>query len=155
MLITTAHLFALHELVDGEAAGHTVRMLAEVDLQEHTHRELELQGLVLLEVPRAYRLTYTGREALGLLEAMREAALLPLLDHLKHDWRFLGSDILAALQMEGAHSARAVGRSGASDGPGTARVQGNRPCRTHGTLYRRGAYHRGWDGPAGGPDTTQ
>src|SRR5258708_21968866 len=98
MLITTAHLFALHELAASEAAGHAVRALTEDDPQEHIYRELELQGLVLLEVPRAYRLSYAGREALGLLEAMREAALLPPLDRLENDWRFLGSDILAALQ---------------------------------------------------------
>ena len=98
MLITTAHLFALHELAEGRAAGHTVRTLPEDDSQEPVYRELELQELVLLAAPRAYQLTSAGREALGLLEAMREAALLPPLDRLKKDWRFLGSDILAALQ---------------------------------------------------------
>ncbi len=98
MLITTAHLFALHELAEGRAAGHTVRTLPEDDSQEPVYRELELQELVLLAAPRAYQLSSAGREALGLLEAMREAALLPPLDRLKKDWRFLGSDILAALQ---------------------------------------------------------
>src|SRR5260370_8965075 len=91
MLITTAHLFALHELAASEAAGHAVRALTEDDPQEHIYRELELQGLVLLEVPRAYRLTYPGREALGLLEPMREAALLPPLDRLATDSPFLAS----------------------------------------------------------------
>ncbi len=98
MLITTAHLFALHELAEGRAAGYTVRTLPEDDSQEPVYRELELQELVLLAAPRAYQLTSAGREALGLLEAMHEAALLPPLDRLKKDWRFLGSDILAALQ---------------------------------------------------------
>src|SRR5260370_25644360 len=77
MLITTAHLFALHELAASEAAGHAVRALTEDDPQEHIYRELELQGFVLLWVPHADCLIYTSREALGLLEAMREAALLP------------------------------------------------------------------------------
>ncbi len=98
MLITTAHLLALKELASGEAAGHAVPTLTEDDSQEYIYRGLELQGLVLLEPPRAYRLTYAGREALGLFEAMREAALVPPLEQLENDWRFLGSDILAALQ---------------------------------------------------------
>ncbi len=98
MLITAAHLLALHECAAGEAAGHPVRALAEDDPQEHVYRELELQGLVQLEVPWAYRLTYAGREAFLWLEAMREAALLPPLDQLKNDWRFLGSEIVATLQ---------------------------------------------------------
>ena len=61
MLITTAHLLALNELATGEAAGHPVRTLAEDEPQEHIYRELELQGLLLLEVPRSYRLTDAGR----------------------------------------------------------------------------------------------
>ena len=61
MLITKAHLLALNELAESEAAGHAVRTLTEDEAQEHIYRELELQGLVLLEVPRAYRLTYAGR----------------------------------------------------------------------------------------------
>src|SRR5258706_11759295 len=80
MLITTAHLLALHELAAAEGAGYAV---PEDDPQEHTYRVLELQGLVLLEPPRSYRLTYAGREALGLLESMLEAALLPPLDRLE------------------------------------------------------------------------
>ena len=110
MLITKAHLLVLQELANGEATGHAVRMLAEDEPQEHIYRELELQGLLLLEVPRAYRLTDAGREALGILEAMRKAAgqaqgpytphphpLSLQFEELKNDWRFLGSDILAAL----------------------------------------------------------
>ena len=97
MLITTAHLLALKELADGEAMGQTTHSLTEDDPREHIYRELELQELVLLEVPRAYQLTYAGREAVRILDAMREGALLPPLDQLENDWRFLGSDILAAL----------------------------------------------------------
>ncbi len=67
MLITTAHLFALDELAESRATGHTMRALAEDDPQEPVYRELELQGLVLLAAPRAYQLTSAGREALGLL----------------------------------------------------------------------------------------
>jgi uncharacterized protein len=115
MLITKAHLLVLQELATGEAAGHAVHTLAEDEPQEHIYRELELQGLVgggkpRPYVPRAYRLTDAGREALGILAAMRKAAgqaqgpytphphPLPLpFEELKNDWRFLGSDILAAL----------------------------------------------------------
>lgn len=98
MLITTAHLHALNELANSEATGHAVHTLAEDDPQEHTYRVLDLQGLVLLEAPRSYRLTYAGREALHLFDAMRQAALLPPLDQLKNDWHFLDSDVLVALQ---------------------------------------------------------
>ncbi len=77
MLITTAHLLALNELGTSEAAGHAARALTEDDPQEHIYRVLELQGLVLFEPPRSYRLAYAGQEALLLLQAMREAALLP------------------------------------------------------------------------------
>src|ERR1700737_4675277 len=71
VLITAAHLRALHELATCEAAGHTVRTLTEhEEPQEYIHRELELQGFMVLEPPRSYRLTYAGREALGLLKAM-------------------------------------------------------------------------------------
>ena len=98
MLITAAHLLALSELASVEAAGHAARGLAEDDPQERIYRELEVQDLALLEVPRAYRLTYAGREALRILEAMRAEEMLPSLDDLKHDWRFLDSGVLAALQ---------------------------------------------------------
>src|ERR1700682_1886996 len=76
MLITTAHLLALSELASVEAAGHAARGLAEDDPQEHIYRELEVQELALLEVPGAYRLTYAGREALRILEAMRAEEML-------------------------------------------------------------------------------
>ena len=131
MLITTAHLFALHELAEGRAAGYTVRTLPEDDSQEPVYRELELQGLVLLAAPRAYQLTSAGQEALGLLESMREAALLPPLDRLKKDWRFLGSDILAALQ--------AARRKKGRVGPRTAQMLGARGLteNAHDTLENR------------------
>ena len=59
MLITTAHLLALKELAGGEAAGHAMHTLTEDDPQERIYRVLEVQGLVLLEVPRSYRLTWS------------------------------------------------------------------------------------------------
>lgn len=98
MLITTAHLRALHELAASEAAGHALRTLTEDESQEDIYRELELQGLMALEPPRSYRLTYAGHEALSLFDTMREANLAASFDQLENDWRFLGSDILAALQ---------------------------------------------------------
>jgi hypothetical protein len=100
MLITTAHLIALYELELSESEGHAVSTLIKDEPQDHIFRGLDLQGLALLESPRAYRLTFAGREALRILEAMREAKLLPPLDLLKNNWRFLGSDILTALQAE-------------------------------------------------------
>lgn len=144
MLITKAHLLVLQELANGEAAGHAVRTLAEDEPQEHIYRELELQGLLLLEVPRAYRLTDAGREALGILEAMRKAAgqaqgpytphphPLPLqFEELKNDWRFLGSDILAALYAAQQKKGRV--------GPLTAQVLSARGLTesVHDTLEKR------------------
>jgi len=131
MLITAAHLLALHERAADEAAGHPVRALAEDDPQEHVYRELELQGLVQLEVPRVYRLTYAGREAFHLLEAMRETVLLPPLDQLENDWRFLGSEIVAALQ--------AAQRNRGQVGPLTAQVLSARGLTesVHDTLEKR------------------
>jgi hypothetical protein len=98
VLITTAHLRALHEIGRSEAEEHPVHTLAENEPQEHIYYELELQGLMELEPPRSYRLTYAGHEALGFFDAMRQAGLLKPLDQLENDWLFLGSDILAALQ---------------------------------------------------------
>jgi hypothetical protein len=88
----------LHELAASEATGQAVRTLTEDEPQGSFYRELELQGLMVLEPPRSYRLTYAGHEALGLFDAMHQAALIAPLDQLENDWRFLGSDILAALQ---------------------------------------------------------
>lgn len=101
MLITTVHVLVLQELATSSAEGHSVHTLAEDDLQEHVYRELELQGLVVHEGPRSYQLTYAGQEAFQLLAAMSKEALLPPFDQLKDNWRFLGSDIVAAL--EAAH----------------------------------------------------
>jgi hypothetical protein len=98
VLITTAHLRVLHGLGSSEAAGQAVRTLAEDEPQGSLYRELELQGLMALEPPRSYRLTYAGHEALGLFDAMHRAALVASFDQFEKDWRFLGSDILAALQ---------------------------------------------------------
>ncbi len=133
MLLTTAHLLALNELVASEDGGHAVRALTEDDPQEYIYRVLELQGLVLLEVPRSYRLTSAGQEALRLLEAMREAALLPPLDQLKNDWRFIGSDILAALQAAQQNKGRV--------GPVTAQALSARGLTesVHDTLENRSA----------------
>lgn len=131
MLVTTANLLALKELAEGEATGHPVHALTENDPREHIYRVLELQGLVLLAVPRAYQLTYAGREAVRILDAMREAALLSPLDQLENDWRFLGSDILAALQ--------AAQRNGGRVGPLTLEVLSTRGLTesVHGTLEKR------------------
>jgi uncharacterized protein len=114
MLITAEHLLILNELAAREAAGHPLYALAEDDPQGPAFRELELQGLVLLEVPRAYRLTYAGHEAVHFLVAMLEASLLPAPDSLEKNWRFLGSDVLAALQ--------AAQQNGGHVGPVTAQA---------------------------------
>lgn len=98
MLLTTAHLAALDELAASEDGGQPVYPLTEDDPREHIYHLLELQGMTVLEVPRAYRLTYAGREAWRLLTGMRQEGLLPPNTQLGQGWRFLGSDVLAALQ---------------------------------------------------------
>lgn len=42
MLITTAHLFTLQELVAGEAAGSAAHMLTEDEEQEFVYRGLDM-----------------------------------------------------------------------------------------------------------------
>nr|BBH96053.1 hypothetical protein KTA_42520 [Thermogemmatispora argillosa] len=112
MLLTGAHVTALRELARSEEAGQAAYELAEDDHRALTYRALELQGLAVLELPRSYRLTYAGREALQLLEEMHrdwQAGALELDERgqrllagepgrKEQDWRFLGSDVLAALQ---------------------------------------------------------
>ncbi|WP_376795987.1 DUF505 domain-containing protein [Thermogemmatispora sp.] len=112
MLLTGSHVAALRELASSEEAGREAYELAEDDRRALIYRALELQGLAVLEPPRSYRLTYAGREALQLLEEMRrdwQAGALTVEERGQHlltgehafserGWRFLGSDILAALQ---------------------------------------------------------
>jgi hypothetical protein len=126
MLLTGAHIAALRELASSEEAGQAAYELAEDDRRALTYRALELQGLAALELPRSYRLTYAGREALQLLEEMRrdwQTGSLRLDERGQHllagehengeqNWRFLGSDILAALQ--------AAEHAGGRVGPATA-----------------------------------
>jgi len=98
MFISTTHLRALKQLANSENAGRSVYTLTEDDSQQPVYRLLELQGLVLLEVPRSYRLTYAGQEALRLIEAMAQAKLLPPLDQFKADWHWMDSIVGGALQ---------------------------------------------------------
>ncbi|MBX5449461.1 MAG: DUF505 family protein [Thermogemmatispora sp.] len=112
MLLTGAHVTALRELARSEEAGQAAYELAEDDRRALTYRALELQGLATLELPRSYRLTYAGREALQLLEEMRrdwqtgaleldergQRLLTGEVGPKEQDWRLLGSDVLAALQ---------------------------------------------------------
>src|ERR1700730_14712765 len=96
MLITTTHLRILNEVATREDAGRIGQAWPEDEAQEHIYRELEVQDFLALEPPRAYRLTYAGREALNITRTMHEAGLFPPLEQLEIDWRFLGSDTLAA-----------------------------------------------------------
>jgi uncharacterized protein len=143
MLITIAHLIALYELAAGEASGHAVSAPIEDEPRKHIYRGLELQGFALFEAPGSYRLTYAGHEAFLMLEAMRAAALLPPLDTLKDNWRFLGSDILTALQ--------AAQRNGGRVGPLTLQALNARGLteNVHDTLDKRSfirlnGYGRAW-----------
>ena len=142
MLLTTAYLLALYELAATEAEGQAMSAQAEDGPREYILQGLEMQGLALLEAPRAYRLTYAGKEALRILEAMREAKLLPPLDLLKNNWRFLGSDILTALQ--------AAQRNRGRVGPLTEQVLSARGLteHVHDTLENRSFNHLNYFGQA-------
>jgi hypothetical protein len=115
MLLTTDHLLALDALAASEAAGHARYTIAEDAHTQNLFRVLELQGLVVPEAGQSYRLTYPGYEALRLLGNMQAAGLLPWhgtsgdYSQLKAGWRFLGPEVLAALD--------AAARSGGRVGP--------------------------------------
>jgi uncharacterized protein len=106
MLLTGDHIRALDALKASEVAGSTARTVAEDETD--TYRVLELQRLARPETGRAYVLTAEGREALRLLAEMRVQALLPPTDKIARGWRFIGSEVLAALAAAG----RAEGRVG-------------------------------------------
>jgi len=115
MLLTTDHLLALDTLAVSEAAGHALYTIAEDAHTQTLFRVLELQGLVIPEAVQSYRFTYLGYEALRLLGSMQAAGLLPGMStpgdykQLKAGWRFLSSEILAALE--------AAARNGGRVGP--------------------------------------
>lgn len=106
MLLTTEQLEALDELAASEAAGHAAHTPAEA--ASNSYRLLDLQGLAQPQSGQSYCLTYMGREALRLLGDMRGQGLLRLTSALTPGWRFLGSEVLAAL----AAAARASGLVG-------------------------------------------
>lgn len=114
MLLTIDHLLALDALAASEAAGHALYTIAEDPHTQNLFRVLELQGLVVPEAVQSYRLAYLGYEALRLLGSMQAAGLLPRNDaageypQLKAGWRFLSSEVLAALEA----AARKGGRVG-------------------------------------------
>lgn len=125
MLLTTDHLLLLDALAASEAAGHVLYTVTEDVHTQNLCRVLELQGLVVPEAVQGFRLTYLGHEALRLLGSMQAAGLLPQVSaasensQLKAGWRFLGSEVLAALE--------AAERNGGRVGPLTVdllRVRG-------------------------------
>jgi uncharacterized protein len=107
MLLTAEHLRALDALMASEAAGHAAHAIDEDEID--IYRVLELQGLANLEIVRSYTLTNVGREAVRLVGEMRAQGLLPPADQMRRGWRFLGSEVLAALV--------AAGRVGGRVGP--------------------------------------
>ncbi|HEX8036458.1 MAG TPA: DUF505 domain-containing protein [Ktedonobacterales bacterium] len=108
MLLTGSHLRALDALLASVAAGQQEHVARDED----TLRVLELEALVHRGLDRNYALTDQGREAARLLNRMREHGLLPRSDQVEPTWRFLGSEVLAALA--------AAERAGEQVGPLTA-----------------------------------
>ncbi len=106
MLLTGNHLRALDALQASTAVGQATHAVAEDELG--VYRVLELQGLARHATDRSYALTDVGKEAEQLLGEMRSRGLLPPTELLEPKWRFLGSEILAAL----AAGSRAGGRVG-------------------------------------------
>ncbi len=107
MLLTGEHIRGLDAMMASEAAGHAAHAVAADEIE--IYRVLELQGLARPDIGQAYVLTYEGREALRLLGEMRQRGLIPPADQTERDWRFLGSEVLAALA--------AAGRAGDRVGP--------------------------------------
>ncbi|MGZ6387633.1 MAG: DUF505 domain-containing protein [Ktedonobacterales bacterium] len=108
MLLTGSHLRALNALLASEAAGQQRHFVGDED----TYRVLELDALVRRDPDQDYALTDQGREAARLLDQMQEQGLLPQSDQVEPTWRFLGSEVLAALA--------AAERAGDQVGPITA-----------------------------------
>ncbi len=96
MLLTSRHLQALDALAASEAAGHEA--LPTTEDMVPAFRVLELDGLVLPQTGLSYSLSYEGREAVRLLEVMRHDGELPAYREKDAGWRFIGSEILAALE---------------------------------------------------------
>ena len=107
MLLMGSHLRALEALKARDATGQVTRGVEKDD--QDAYRVLELQGFAEAAAAGGIGLTDAGREALRLLEEMHEQRLLPPAEQIEPTWRFLGSEILAALV--------AAGRAGGRVGP--------------------------------------
>jgi hypothetical protein len=93
-----------------EATG----VLQQVTSDEDTYRVLELESLARRDADWDYVLTNEGREAVRRLNQMREQGFMPPSDQTEPSWRFLGSEVLAALA--------AAERVGGRVGPVTAEL---------------------------------
>ncbi|MGZ6388869.1 MAG: DUF505 family protein [Ktedonobacterales bacterium] len=96
MLLMSRHLQALDALAASETAGHEALPITEDAVP--AFRVLQLDGLALPQAGLSYSLSSEGREAVRLLETMRHDSVLPAYREKDAGWRFLGSEILAALE---------------------------------------------------------
>ncbi len=98
MLLTLEHLLALDDVAASQATGRDAYAIADDAKTHNIYRALELQGFVLPEGAGNYKLAYMGFEALRVLGEMQAAGLLPSHTSLQSGWRFLSSEVLAALE---------------------------------------------------------
>ena len=93
MLLTGSQLRALETL----AARTATPQGADGAVDENACRILELDALASRDGDQGYSLTEAGRSAWQLVSEMRARGLLRPSDQLEPSWRFLGSEVLAAL----------------------------------------------------------
>lgn len=95
MLLLGKHLLAL-EMCDADGATPTIKQHMTAETRSVFHL-LDVQGLVESGVDGRYTLTSRGRKVVRLIAQGRELGLLPPRNEIARNWRFLGSEILAAL----------------------------------------------------------
>ncbi len=98
MLLTTEHV-QLIELLDSTAVPtRGVTMREPLLASPETWHVLDLEGIVTGDPPAGYTLTGFGKETARLLRRMLTDGAMPASAEIERGWRFLGSEVLAALE---------------------------------------------------------
>ncbi len=97
MLIRKEHALALMAIRGGEKKGEEVHQLTD-ERQVPPFEELELQGLVRMEKPLSYTLTYWGRALADLIEKMASEGVIEHPSDWDDEFRWLGSEVLMMIE---------------------------------------------------------
>ncbi len=96
MIIRKEHVLALLNL--DEAAHTGVTTLTIPTTEEDPYIELELQGLIRLEKPSTYSLTYWSKYLVSIIKEMIEKQLLEHPANWEEGFRWIGSEVITMLQ---------------------------------------------------------